>query len=61
MREVPPMTTNADKYQQYRDARQTLIDYLLLKASESDWHGVSDAANDLRVMEAAYAARSSQL
>lgn len=25
--------------------------YLLLKAEEGDWHAVSDAANDLRVLE----------
>lgn len=28
------------------------IDYLLMKVRERDWHGVSDAANDLRVLEA---------
>lgn len=32
--------------------RETLILYLLDKVEEGDWHGVSDAANDLRVMEA---------
>lgn len=34
------------------DARQVLIDYLLHKVEIEDWHGVSDAANDLRVLEA---------
>jgi hypothetical protein len=29
-----------------------MIDYLLLKVNENDWHGVCDAANDLRVLEA---------
>jgi hypothetical protein len=43
---------NAEKYAAYRASRQRLIDYLLLKVEEADWHGVSDAANDLRVMEA---------
>ena len=43
---------NAEKYAAYRAARQKLIDYLMLKVEEADWHGVSDAANDLRVMEA---------
>jgi hypothetical protein len=43
---------NAEKYAAYRAARQKLIDYLTLKVEEADWHGVSDAANDLRVMEA---------
>lgn len=32
--------------------RDTLIAYLLVKVGERDWHGVSDAANDLRVLEA---------
>jgi hypothetical protein len=32
--------------------REALITYLLIKVTESDWHGVSDAANDLRVLEA---------
>lgn len=36
----------------YEDQRQTLIAYLQLMVSRSDWHGVSDAANDLRVLEA---------
>lgn len=34
------------------DARQALIDYLKMKVDQSDWHAVSDAANDLRVLEA---------
>lgn len=29
-----------------------MIAYLLLKTKQEDWHGVSDAANDLREMEA---------
>lgn len=33
-------------------ARQILIDYLVVKVLEADWHGVADAANDLRVLEA---------
>lgn len=32
--------------------RDILIEYLKVKVSECDWHGVSDAANDLRVLEA---------
>lgn len=31
---------------------ETMKAYLLLKFNEGDWHAVSDAANDLRVMEA---------
>lgn len=34
------------------DDVDTMIDYLLLCARKRDWHGVSDAANDLRVLEA---------
>jgi hypothetical protein len=30
---------------------KTLEDYLFMKAKERDWHAVSDAANDLRVLE----------
>lgn len=31
---------------------KVMINYLLLCVSRKDWHGVSDAANDLRVLEA---------
>lgn len=31
---------------------ERLIAYLEMKVQERDWHGVSDAANDLRVLEA---------
>ena len=33
-------------------AKEIMIQYLLLKVEQKDWHGVSDAANDLREMEA---------
>jgi hypothetical protein len=36
----------------YEQKHATLVAYLNMKVDESDWHGVSDAANDLRVMEA---------
>jgi hypothetical protein len=36
--------------------RSALIAYLLEKVEVGDWHGVSDAANDLRVLEAQTAA-----
>jgi hypothetical protein len=36
----------------YIRQRNAYIDYLNLKVIEGDWHGVSDAANDLRVLEA---------
>lgn len=31
--------------------RATLIAYLLMKVEEEDWHGASDAANDLRELD----------
>lgn len=41
--------------------RDELIQYLRMKAYQEDWHGVSDAANDLRVLEAQTEARTCQL
>jgi hypothetical protein len=49
---------NAEKYAAYRLARSTLIEYIKLKTDEADWRGVSDAANDLRVMEAVHKAEN---
>ena len=48
---------NAEKYAAYRRARQQMIDYLLLKVNEEDWHGASDAANDIRAKRDAETAR----
>lgn len=36
----------------YNTRRIYLIEYLRVKTQECDWHAVSDAANDLRVLEA---------
>ena len=36
----------------YEQKHATLVAYLKVKVEEGDWHGVSDAANDLRVLEA---------
>lgn len=36
----------------YEQHHETLVDYLIAKIAIADWHGVSDAANDLRVLEA---------
>lgn len=30
------------------------VAYLLMKIEQADWHGVSDAANDLRELEASH-------
>ena len=29
-----------------------LVDYIRLKIEQADWHGIADAANDIRVIEA---------
>ena len=39
-------------YSDKETQRNILIDYLHVMISRNDWHGVSDAANDLRVLEA---------
>ena len=36
--------------------RKVYVDYLLMKVQQADWHGVSDAANDLRELEARFPA-----
>lgn len=36
------------------DKHRALVTYLRVKTDEEDRHGVSDAANDLRVLEAQY-------
>ena len=36
----------------YAKNRAAYIEYLLMCVRLGDWHGVSDAANDLRVLEA---------
>lgn len=41
-----------DKKPDYQEQREILIAYLMAKVHIGDWHGVSDAANDLRVLEA---------
>lgn len=45
----------------FAKARATLVAYLHHKVHLADWHGVSDAANDLRVLEAEYAGHTSQI
>lgn len=37
---------------QLKDRIRRMVEYLLLKVEERDWHGVADAAMDLREMEA---------
>jgi hypothetical protein len=33
------------------ERRDTMIDYLIMKVEEQDWHGVADAAMDLRELD----------
>jgi hypothetical protein len=40
----------------YEEHHNVLVEYLKSKVEIADWHGVSDAANDLRVLEAQHAA-----
>lgn len=44
----------------YEEQHATLVAYLKVKAEQGDWHGVSDAANDLRVLEAEHSATQRQ-
>ena len=44
---------NADLNAEMSSRRSILIAYLYMKADSEDWHGVSDAANDLREIDAA--------
>jgi len=39
-------------YTDHQTQRTILMDYMQVMIDRSDWHGVSDAANDLRVLEA---------
>jgi len=40
-----------DRIATLADQRATLLAYLRMKVDAADWHGVSDAANDLREIE----------
>ena len=44
----------------YEEHRRRLIEYLESKVALADWHGVSDAANDLRELEAEKRGRDTQ-
>jgi hypothetical protein len=43
---------NATPISDYEKNRDAYVEYLLMCVRLGDWHGVSDAANDLRVLEA---------
>lgn len=36
----------------YKERREALVAYLRMKVEEEDWHGVADAAMDLRELDA---------
>lgn len=38
----------------YKRRKKVYVDYMLMNIQQEDWHAVSDAANDLRVLEATY-------
>lgn len=44
----------------YQERYNILVSYLKLKVEQEDWHGVSDAANDLREMMAEEQGKSVQ-
>jgi hypothetical protein len=43
--------------ERYSRSRAALITYLKHKVDIADWHGASDACNDLRVLEAEHSAQ----
>ena len=47
------MNTAQEERLKVLDARrQLMVSYLVMKVGEGDWHGVQDAASDLRDIEA---------
>jgi len=47
-------------YTDHKTQRAILMDYMQVMIDRHDWHGVSDAANDLRVLEAEQKNRMSE-
>lgn len=41
----------SDQLKKYQERKEQMIAYLKLKLEEQDWHGVQDAASDLRDIE----------
>ena len=39
-------------YANYETQRSVLIEYLMVMVARGDWHGVADAAMDIRELEA---------
>ena len=44
--------TNEDDYKDYDFQREILMHYLQVMFARGDWHGVADAAMDIRELEA---------
>jgi hypothetical protein len=38
----------------YQQQKKIMVEYLQLKVFQEDWHGVADAAMDIRELEAAH-------
>lgn len=41
----------SDQLKKYQERKEQMIAYLKLKLEEQDWHGVQDAASDIRDIE----------
>lgn len=44
--------------EKYQEQRTKLIEYMKMKIDQQDWHGVSDAANDLRDLDSEWKGRN---
>jgi hypothetical protein len=51
---IANMTGVPNRFDSIPYVRDVYIEYMLLKVHEHDWHGASDAANDLREIDAKY-------
>lgn len=50
---APMNSSNLGKdYANYETQRSVLIEYLMVMVARGDWHGVADAAMDIRELEA---------
>ena len=49
---VEDFNKTVDDYKNYAIQRRVLLEYLQVMIALEDWHGVSDAANDLRELDA---------
>jgi hypothetical protein len=47
--------------QDFESRKKAYIDYMRMNIEQGDWHAVSDAANDLRVLEASFNSNPNEL